>query len=164
MKNQNLISIMLLLLFTLSLNILAQPGEPITDLKTFCSQQKGFNLLGKFDVSWSNSGFNQKEFSIIHDLKCNFVRLPLDYRTYTQAGNWDVFTEKELVKIDQAVQWGNQYNVHVCINMHRAPGYCVNSSTLPVNQQLDLWTDTVAQKAFVNHWHMFASKVQINFA
>ncbi len=158
MKNQKLISIIFLGFFALSLNILAQPGEPITDIKTFCSQQKGFNLLGKFDFNWSNTGFTQKEFSIIHDLECNFVRLPLDYRTYTQAGNWDIFTERELVKIDQAVQWGNQYNVHVCINLHRAPGYCVNSSTLPVNQQLDLWTDTVAQKAFVNHWLMFANR------
>ena len=136
----------------------AQPGEPISDLKTFCSQQKGFNLLGKFDVSWSNSGFTQKEFSVIHDLGFNFVRLPLDYRTYTPAGNWDLFSETQLVKIDQAIQWGEQYNVHVCINQHRAPGYCVNPATLPANQQLNLWTDSVAQKAFVNHWRMFANR------
>lgn len=136
----------------------AQPEEPISDLKTFCSQQKGFNLLGKFDVSWSNSGFTQKKFSVIHDLGFNFVRLPLDYRTYTPAGNWDLFSETQLVKIDQAIQWGEQYNVHVCINQHRAPGYCVNPATLPANQQLNLWTDSVAQKAFVNHWRMFANR------
>jgi hypothetical protein len=41
--------------FTITLK--AQPGEPISDIKAFCSQQKGFNLLGKFDVSWSNTGF-----------------------------------------------------------------------------------------------------------
>lgn len=158
MKNQKLILIILLGFFGLTLTTKAQPGEPVSDLKTFCSQQKGFNLLGKFDVSWSNSGFIEKEFSIINGLDCNFVRLPLDYRTYTQAGNWDNFTEKELVKIDQAVQWGIQYNVHVCINLHRAPGYCVNSSSLPANQQLDLWTDTVAQQAFVSHWLMFANR------
>jgi aryl-phospho-beta-D-glucosidase BglC (GH1 family) len=137
----------------------AQPGEPISDLKTFCSQQKGFNLLGKFDVSWSNTGFFQKDFYVIHDLGFNFVRLPLDYRTYTQTGNWDVFTEAQLVKIDQAVKWGEQYNVHICINQHRAPGFCVNpADNLPANQKLNLWTDSVAQKAFVNHWKMFANR------
>jgi len=137
----------------------AQPGEPIADLKAFCSQQKGFNLLGKFDVSWSNTGFTQKEFSTIQGLGCNFVRLPLDYRTYTQTGNWDIFTEAQLVKIDQAVEWGRQYSVHVCINLHRAPGYCVNpADNLPANQKLNLWTDSVAQKAFVNHWLMFANR------
>lgn len=145
--------------FGLILFVKAQPGEPISDLKEFCSKQKGFNLLGKFDVSWSNSGFVQKDFYVIHDLGFNFVRLPLDYRTYTQTGNWDVFTEAQLVKIDQAVQWGAQYDVHVCINMHRAPGFCVNpADNLPANQKLNLWTDSVAQKAFVKHWLMFANR------
>jgi aryl-phospho-beta-D-glucosidase BglC (GH1 family) len=88
----------------------------------------------------------------------NFVRLLLDYRTYTQAGNWDNFIELQVTKIDQAVIWGEQYNVHVCINLHRAPGYCVNSTTLPANQQLNLWTDSVAQKAFVKHWEYFANR------
>jgi len=143
----------------LSLNASAQPGEPITDLKAFCSQQKGFNLLGKFDVSWSNTGFPEKEFSIVHDLGCNFVRLPLDYRSYTTAGNWNIFTESEVLKIDKAIEWGELYDVHVCINLHRAPGYCINAAdNLPANQQLNLWTDTVAQNAFVKHWAFFANR------
>ena len=158
MNAKKFISLFIFGWFGLVFFVNAQPEEPISDLKTFCSQQKGFNLLGKFDVSWSNSGFTQKEFSVIHDLGFNFVRLPLDYRTYTPAGNWDLFSETQLVKIDQAIQWGEQYNVHVCINQHRAPGYCVNPATLPANQQLNLWTDSVAQKAFVNHWRMFANR------
>jgi aryl-phospho-beta-D-glucosidase BglC (GH1 family) len=159
MNLQKLILFILIGWVGLPLTTNAQPGEPIADLKAFCSQQKGFNLLGKFDVSWSNTGFPEKEFSVIHDLGFNFVRLPLDYRTYTLAGNWDVFTEAQLLKIDQAVEWGKKYNVHVCINLHRAPGYCVNAAdNLPASQQLNLWTDSVAQKAFVNHWLMFANR------
>ncbi|MBE0655292.1 MAG: cellulase family glycosylhydrolase, partial [Bacteroidales bacterium] len=142
-----------------TLNAACHSGDSIVaDLQEFCSSQKGFNLLGKFDVSWSNKGFSQGEFSMIHELGFNFVRLPLDYRTYTQSGNWDVFLETEVQEIDKAVQWGQQYNVHVCLNLHRAPGYCVNSATLPANQQLNLWTDTLAQKAFVNHWEYFADR------
>ncbi len=133
-------------------------GGAINDLHEFCSQSKGFNLLGKFDVSWSNNGYTEKEFSVIHELGFNFVRLPLDFRTYTQYGNWNVFKEMELTQIDKAVEWGRKYGVHICINLHRAPGYCVNSATLPVSQQLDLWTDSVAQAAFVNHWVMFANR------
>lgn len=133
--------------------------EPISDLVAFCSEQKGFNLLGKFDVSWSNNGFTQKEFSMINELGFNFVRLPLDYRTYTQTGNWDVFIESKVAEIDRAIEWGLQYNVHVCVNLHRAPGYCVNSgTTLPANQQLDLWTDTIPQNAFLNHWEFFTNR------
>ena len=130
----------------------------ITDLQGFCARQKGFNLLGKFDVSYSNYGYRESEFSMIHELGFNFVRLPVDYRTYTQAGNWDVFLENEVKEIDDAIQWGEKYDVHVCLNLHRAPGYCVNAATLPPNQDLDLWTDTAAQEAFVRHWEYFAER------
>lgn len=153
--------VFLLLLFLLGAGSIgrAQTTNPLVpDLIKFCSEKKGFNLLGKFDVSWSNTGFTEKEFILIRDLGFNFVRLPLDYRTYTKAGNWDSFTEAEVLKIDKAVEWGAKYNVHVCINLHRAPGYCVNATTLPANQQLNLWTDTVAQKAFVRHWEFFAKR------
>ena len=158
--NQSLLILMLFLL-GMTANSLAQnagPNLPVTDLVKFCAEKKGFNLLGKFSYPGSNKGFTEQEFSMIHDLGFNFVRLPLDYRTYTQAGNWDNFTETEVIKIDKAVQWGTKYGVHVCINIHRAPGYCVNPATLPVNQQLNLWTDTVAQKAFINHWTFFANR------
>jgi aryl-phospho-beta-D-glucosidase BglC (GH1 family) len=153
--------ILMLFLFGMSATLKSQnvaAGEPVTDLVKFCSEKRGFNLLGKFSYPGSNKGFTEQEFIMVHDLGFNFVRLPLDYRTYTPAGNWDVFTETEMVKIDKAVQWGIKHGVHVCINIHRAPGYCVNPTTLPTNQQLDLWKDTVAQKAFVNHWTFFAKR------
>jgi aryl-phospho-beta-D-glucosidase BglC (GH1 family) len=136
--------------------------RPITftpiDLDLFSENLKGFNLLGKYDVGWSNNGFLEEEFIIVKDLGFNFVRLPLDYRTYTQAGNWNVFLEDEIAEIDKAVEWGKKYGVHVCICLHRAPGYCVNPSDLPANQNLDLWTDPSAQEAFVNHWAYFANR------
>ena len=136
----------------------AEDTGQVPDLVQFCAERKGFNLLGKFDVSWSNEGFTEKEFSMIHELGFNFVRLPLDYRTYTKTGDWNQFIESEVHEIDQAVEWGIRYDVHVCINLHRAPGFCVNESTLPPNQQLDLWADTVAQNAFVRHWEFFANR------
>jgi len=128
------------------------------DLDLFSEKLKGFNLLGKFDVNWSDYGFSEEEFIILQDLGFNFVRLPLDYRTYTQTGNWDVFLEDQIAEIDRAIEWGRKYGVHVCINLHRAPGYCVNQSTLPANQDLDLWTDAKAQEAFVNHWAYFSTR------
>ncbi len=128
------------------------------DLDLFTRNLKGFNLLGKFDAGFSNYGFTEEEFIILHDLGFNFVRIPLDYRTYTQSGNWDVFLEDEVAKIDKVVEWGGQYGVHVCLNLHRAPGYCVNQSSLPANQDLDLWTNSTAQEAFVNQWAYFANR------
>jgi aryl-phospho-beta-D-glucosidase BglC (GH1 family) len=128
------------------------------DLDQFSENLKGFNLLGKVDAGWSNNGFEEEEFVIVKDLGFNFVRLPLDYRTYTQTGNWNIFLEDEIAEIDKAVEWGKKYGVHVCICFHRAPGYCVNPSELPANQNLDLWTNNSAQEAFVNHWAYFANR------
>ncbi|HKJ78833.1 MAG TPA: cellulase family glycosylhydrolase, partial [Prolixibacteraceae bacterium] len=118
-------------------------NKEYNDLQEFCSNQKGFNLLGKFDVSWTNDGFQEKQFRAVRDLGFNFVRLPVDYRTYTKTADWDTFIESQVNQIDAAVAWGKKYDVHVCLNLHRAPGYGVNSTNLPANQQLSLWTDTV---------------------
>jgi aryl-phospho-beta-D-glucosidase BglC (GH1 family) len=136
--------------------------QPVTftpiDLNSFSENLKGFNLLGKFDVGWADYGFSEDEFMVVKDLGFNFVRLPLDYRTYTQPGDWDIFLEDKVAEIDKAVELGKKYGVHVCINLHRAPGYCVNPSALPANQNLDLWTNITAQEAFVNHWAFFANR------
>ena len=128
------------------------------DLNQFSKNFRGFNLLGKFDVNFSNYGFEEEEFMILQDLGFNFVRVPLDYRTYTKAGDWNVFLEDEVSRIDDVVRWGQEYGVHVCLNLHRAPGYCVNASVLPPGQDLDLWTNTAAQEAFVNQWAYFARR------
>jgi hypothetical protein len=129
------------------------------DLIQFSEEHRGFNLLGKYDVGWSNNGFTEEEFVIVKDLGFNFVRIPLDYRTYTQPGNWDIFIDEEIAEIDRAVEYGEKHDVHVCINLHRAPGYCVNPATnLPENQNISLWSDAAAQDAFLNHWCYFAER------
>ncbi|MBN1893610.1 cellulase family glycosylhydrolase [bacterium] len=121
---------------------------------------KGFNLLGKFTVEWSNKGYDEEDFDMISELGFNFVRLPIDYRTYTKAGDWNTFVESGLMDIDHAVEWGQAYGIHVCINLHRAPGYCINppGSALPASQNVSLWTNTSAQEAFVRHWDMFSRR------
>ncbi|NJK87157.1 MAG: glycoside hydrolase family 5 protein, partial [Bacteroidales bacterium] len=119
----------------------------------------GFNLTGLFSFEWENKGYTEDEFRLVHQLGYNFVRLPVDYRTYT-AENWLTFDETSLQKIDHAIEWGQKYHVHVCLNLHRAPGYCVNKTQLPPDEDLDLWTDTIAQNVFYAHWKMFAERYE----
>lgn len=127
---------------------------------TLPERWRGFNLLGKFTVEWNNEGYIEDDFIMISEMGFNFVRLPIDYRTYTEPGDWYTYTAAGLDDIDNAVQWGQDYGVHVCINLHRAPGYCVNppSTPLPALQDVSLWTDATAQQAFADHWAMFAER------
>ncbi|RPI01049.1 MAG: T9SS C-terminal target domain-containing protein [Calditrichaeota bacterium] len=133
------------------------PPKPADD---FTSGWRGFNLVGYFTVEWNNEGFPEEDFQMISDMGFNFVRLPIDYRIYTKAGDWYTFLESKLAAIDHAVEWGQEYGIHVSINLHRAPGYCVNppSTPLPAKQDVSLWNNAEAQRAFAAHWRMFAER------
>ncbi len=115
---------------------------------------RGFNLLEKFSRDWSNGPFKEEDFRMIAELGFNFVRLPLDYRCWIVDGNWRTFNEGPLREIDQAVAWGKQYGIHVNINFHRGPGYCVN----PPAETKDLFTDPEAQEVCALHWATFAKR------
>jgi len=115
---------------------------------------RGFNILNRFHVDWSNRPFEADDFKWIAEWGFNFVRFPMDYRTWILDKDWNKVNEEELKKIDQAVAWANQYGLHVCLNFHRAPGFTVNSP----KEAKDLWTDAEAQEACVKHWTMFAKR------
>ena len=115
---------------------------------------RGFNLLNKFGLEWSNSPFEEKDFEWIAELGFNFVRLPMDYRVWTDPSNPYRLREEELREIDRAVRFGEKYKLHVQLNFHRAPGYTVASPPEPLN----LWKDEEVQKICVHHWAQFAKR------
>ncbi|MFZ2657127.1 MAG: cellulase family glycosylhydrolase [Victivallales bacterium] len=115
---------------------------------------RGFNLLEKYHLEWSNKPFSEEDFKMISEFGFNFVRLPMDYRTWIEDGDWRKLNEKALKEIDQAVEWGGKYGIHVCINFHRAPGYSVAKPA----ERLDLWRDEEALEACVFHWSAFARR------
>jgi len=115
---------------------------------------RGFNLLEKFYFNGQRRPFLEEDFRLIAKLGFNFVRLPMDYRCWIKNGNWEEFDEECLKEIDQAVEWGNQYGIHVCLNFHRAPGYTVARPPEPRS----LWTDPEAQRVCALHWATFARR------
>ncbi len=117
------------------------------------SRWRGFNLLEKFTLR-GNAPFKEDDFKWIAELGFNYVRLPMDYRCYTEPGDWLKFKESALQEIDQAIAFGAKHGIHVTLNLHRAPGFCIN----PPAEPKDLWTDATAQAAFAAHWAMFARR------
>jgi aryl-phospho-beta-D-glucosidase BglC (GH1 family) len=117
------------------------------------SQWRGFNLLEKFTLN-QNAPFKEDDFKWIAELGFNYVRLPMDYRCYVEKDDWLKFKEPVLKEIDDAITLGEKYNIHVCLNLHRAPGFCIN----PPEEKTNLWKDEEALSAFIAHWVMFAKR------
>ncbi|MCM2371604.1 glycoside hydrolase family 5 protein [Aporhodopirellula aestuarii] len=150
MKSLGILVAVLLAFQTTTVTAQSLPDPSPTHLPRW----RGFNLLEKFHLDWSNGPFQESDFKMISDLGFNFVRLPMDYRVWIQNRDWNRFNEKTLREIDQAVAWGEKYSIHVCLNFHRAPGYTVASPPESTN----LWTDPETQRVCAKHWAEFARR------
>ncbi len=124
---------------------------------------RGFNLMEKIgaesvmrvhaDPMPGNQPYRESDFEWMAEWGFDFVRLPMDYHCWIDPRDPYRFNETTLKQIDQAVDWGRQYGVHVCLNMHHAPGYRV-SRKLTMN----LWTEKEAQQRFNFYWAHFAAR------
>ncbi len=116
---------------------------------------RGFNLLEKFiKEPGGNPPYRESDFEWIAALGFDFVRLPMSYLCWSDPADWLKLREDELKHIDLAIEFGRNHDVHVNLNFHRAPGYCVN----PPKESLDLWRDEKALEACAFHWAQFAKR------
>ncbi len=115
---------------------------------------RGFNLLEKFMIYWGDRPFAELDFQRMSEWGFDFVRLPMDYRCWIIDGDFYKINEKTLKEIDQAVEYGKTYGIHVDINFHRAPGYCIN----PPREALCLWRDEEVLQACEHHWRLFTDR------
>jgi endoglucanase len=114
---------------------------------------RGFNLLEKFTLA-GNKPYVETDFDWMKEWGFDFVRLPMDYRCWTDPADPYKLIESSLKEIDAAVKYGRDRGIHVSLNFHRAPGYCVN----PPKEPLDLWSDAEALKQCRHHWATFARR------
>ena len=115
---------------------------------------RGFNLLDMFTTK-STGPFREEDFQMISEWGFDFVRLPLCYTLWTNHDDPYQIREDRLVMIDQAVEFGRRYGIHVNINFHRAPGYSVNAER---KEPFDVWKDESALKACIFRWQLFARR------
>jgi len=100
----------------------------------------------------STGEFSEDDFRWISGWGFDFVRIPLCYLLWTD-GNWRRIREATLEKVDQVVELGDRYHLHVDLNFHRAPGYCIAPEP---KEPFNLWKDKEAEDAFCFHWQTFA--------
>lgn len=117
---------------------------------------RGFNLTEKCikRQNGNNPPFRESDFEMLQEWGFDFTRLPLSYLCWTDPDDLLKVREAELKDIDQVIGFGRKHSVHINLNLHRAPGYCVN----PPKEALDLWTDEKALDACAFHWGMLAKR------
>jgi len=124
---------------------------------------RGFNIQAKFgwpQHPYDGPAFDEFDFATMAEWGFDFARLPLSYWNWGSRDDWALIREEQLKKIDAGVELGKQYNIHININFHRIPGYCINGREL---EPADLFTGTAVQrdnalKAAVYHWKVFAQR------
>lgn len=128
---------------------------------------KGFNLLDFFNPAPprnpSSNNTTEDDFKWMSDWGFDFVRIPMAYPRYLAFDRTRDITREEVYKMDNAVLeeidklvfLAHKYNLHVSLNLHRAPGFCINAG---FHEPYNLWKDKDAQDAFNFHWGMWAER------
>ena len=133
--------------------------------KNLLPRWKGFNLLDYFSPSLPGNNESNKttedDFKWMADWGFDFVRLPMAYPRYLSFDRTkdividDIYkiNQKVLDEIDQLIFMAHKHGLHVSLNLHRGPGYCINAG---FHEPFNLWKDKGAQDAFNFHWGMWA--------
>lgn len=136
-------------------------------VKNVIPRWKGFNLLDYFSANApkgeNRSKTTDDDFKWMVDWGFDFVRIPMAYPRYIDfdpskkitKDDFYKFNNKVLEEIDTLVNAAIKYGLHVSLNLHRAPGYCINAGFY---EPYNLWKDKEAQDAFYHHWGMWAKR------
>ncbi|MEO6004350.1 MAG: cellulase family glycosylhydrolase [Opitutus sp.] len=126
---------------------------------------RGFNLLDFFspEPHPTHPGTTEDHLRWIADWGFDFVRVPMAYPYYLDIDRTKPVTPEDVRRIDprrvdeidQLVTRAHRHGLHVSLNLHRAPGYCVNAG---FHEPFNLWKDQAALDAFCFHWNMWATR------
>jgi endoglucanase len=120
---------------------------------------RGFNLT---ELTGGGRGqqFRELDFQWMQEWGFDFARLPCSYWAWSSTKNWMKIDDDAIKPIDQAIEFGRQYGIHVNLNFHRIPGYCINDRELEPSLLFDSPSDSMqrALEAAVHHWSYFARR------
>lgn len=140
-------------------------GQPSAKAKNPLPRWRGFNLVdfNSPNPSSPRRGTSSDELKWMVDWGFDFIRLPMAYPRYVQFDRTKRITPSEVCNFDEAelerietfVRHAQSLGLHVSLNLHRAPGYCINAGFF---EPYDLWKSKEAQEAFYLHWGMWAKR------
>ncbi len=122
-------------------------------------RRRGFNLT-ELTGGQRDQRFRKRDFEWMAAWGFDFARLPMSYWAWSTPERWDEIDERAVAPVDEAVEWGREFGVHVNLNFHRIPGYCVNGSEKEPAQLFDSAPAEMerALAAAERHWRFFARR------
>lgn len=129
----------------------------MTSGETFKTRRIGFNF--QWIYSWESGRKaeepDRKALEFLAQHGFNFVRIPCDYRFWTENSLDYSASPDAFDPIDRYLQACQEFGLHMSLNIHRGPGYCINANNL---ERHNLWVDPIAQDAFTSIWQGFAER------
>ncbi len=143
----------------------AKPSQNMKPLHQALPKWKGFNFLDFFapNPSRAYAHTTEEHFKWMKDWGFDFVRIPMAYPYFLDIDySKDItpdevykISEKKVAEVDALIEAANKHGLHVSLNLHRAPGYCINAG---FHEPYNLWSDQDALDAFCHHWGMWSKR------
>jgi aryl-phospho-beta-D-glucosidase BglC (GH1 family) len=117
----------------------------------------GFSFLWMFNGEYGQQPPppDEKALDFMAEQSFNFVRIPTDYRVWTKDHDYFHPNERIFESLDRYLEAIGSRGIHMSLNSHRTPGYCINRNDLEIH---NLWEDEIAQDAFAFLWETFAKR------
>ena len=122
---------------------------------------RGANIISMLLPPWNVSDpiapgryIEEVELELLEKCGLNFARLPIDYRFFLSADDWEHWLEDGLEKVDNAIEYGRKHKVHIMLCLYRAPGYRYYYQDVVIT----LKNNPKAQEAFKRIWREFARR------
>ena len=121
-------------------------------MKKLTGYMAGVNLGGwisqyrTFDHGYFKTFITEEDIKTIASWGMDHIRLPVDYPLLEEDANPGVFLESGFAYIDNCLRWTKKYGLNLLIEVHRAPGYTLNSTANT------LFSDKTMQDRFVAIW------------
>jgi len=144
--------------------------EPTAVSRNPIPRWRGFNLMAFFSAFSGSSQYKDQRVRVedlkwIRDWGFDYIRLPFDY-WFLVDGSWrktgkmdpdDIrnLDNAALGRLDDAVTACVEHGLHLNLNMHRAPGYCINGWD---REPFNLWKEPAAEDAFAFLWELLAKR------
>ncbi len=140
-------------------------GSATQKINNSIPKWRGFNFLDFFSPRPATRDrlTPEKYLRWMADWGFDFVRVPMAYPSYIKFDRSRNIKPDEVYNIDEEkvelveelVYMAHKFDLHVSLNLHRGPGYCVNAG---FHEPFNLWKDKEAMKAFLYHWEFWAKR------